>query len=89
MPKSYEEVQLELEIRRTIAINNYSWSSRVFRRCNRDVDTDLRIILAGVSQAEVHLFSLSKAYLCGMIFPSKVDARSYRAPLHSAQQRNR
>ena len=37
----------------------------------------------------VHLSPQSKAYLCGMLFPSKVDARSYRVPLHAAQQRDR
>ena len=42
---------LELEIRRQHAITNYGWARRVFRRLNRDPQTELRIILEGVSHS--------------------------------------
>lgn len=51
MSQAFACSELELEIRRQVAINNHAWCLRIFRRVNRDPTTKIRITFEGVSHA--------------------------------------
>lgn len=51
MDREAAALDLELEIRRQQAVANYAWARRIFRRLNRDPQTDIRLILEGVSHS--------------------------------------